>query len=257
MTENWNKALEKEFQETIRDYFDDKINEYLENSVNYIEAGNNLAQLLKSSEEDIVRIITPRAVKKWASDETLPLWEEFLKNERMILELREIGKSIANSMRPLAGNNFAMWVAKILNKAFQSEKLSLLAVTSGEVKQKLNRFFDNYSKQENQSFKPDIDIVVANLSNNSKPIVIISAKTTLAERVMQTISWHNYLKTMPQEIHDIKLFLVTAWEKFDKDSVNRNRVQQLDGVYVCNTDVIEFGNNKLFSKIIDDFKALL
>ncbi|MEK7396853.1 MAG: hypothetical protein AAB116_07930, partial [Candidatus Poribacteria bacterium] len=72
-----------------------------------------------------------------------------------------------------------------------------------------------------------------------------------------TISWHNYLKTMPQEIHDIKLFLVTAWEKFDKDSVNRNRVQQLDGVYVCNTDVIEFGNIKLFSKIIDDFKALL
>ena len=65
MTENWNKALEKEFQKTIRDYFDDKINEYLENSVNYIEAGNNLAQLLKSSEGDIVRIITPRAVKKW------------------------------------------------------------------------------------------------------------------------------------------------------------------------------------------------
>ena len=253
MAQNWNNALEKEFKETIRNYFNNKINEYIETSDNYIEVGNNLAQILKSSEENIVKIITPRAVKKWASAETLPLWEEFLKNERMILELRGIGKSIANSMRPLAGNNFAMWVTKILNKTFQNEKLPLLAVTSGEVKQKLNKTFNKY----NTNFKPDIDIIVANLTDNLKPIVIISAKTTLAERVMQTISWHNYFKTIHQEIQDIRLFLVTAWETFDKDSTNRDRVQQLDGVYVCNPNVQEFGNIKLFSKIINDLKALL
>jgi len=257
MTQNWDNALEKEFKETIRNYFDNKINEYLENSENYIEVGNNLAYILKSSEEDIVKIIAPRAVKKWASVETLPLWEEFLKNEQMISELREIGKSIANSMRPLAGNNFALWVTKILNKTFQNKKLPLSAVTSGKIKQNLNKSFDSYNKQKNQSFKPDIDIVVANLSKNSKPVVIISAKTTLAERVMQTISWHNYLKTMPEEIRNIRLFLVTAWETFDKESANRDRVQQLDGVYVCNPNVQEFGNIKLFSKIIEDLKALL
>jgi hypothetical protein len=256
MTVNWDNTLEKEFKETIRSYFDNKINEHLENSINYIEVGNNLAHILKSSEEDIVKIITPRAVKKWASVETLPLWEEFLKNERMILELREIGKSIANSIRPLAGNNFASWVTKILNKTFHKENLPLSAITSGRIKQNLNKTFDSYSKK-NQSFKPDIDIIVADLSKNSKPVVIISAKTTLAERVMQTISWHNFLKTMPEEIQNIRLFLVTAWEIFDKHSVNRDRVQQLDGVYVCNPKVQEVGNIKLFSKIIDDLKALL
>ncbi len=257
MTQNWDKALEKEFKETIKNYFENKINEYLENSETYIEVGNNLAQILKSSEEDIVKIITPRAVKKWASAETLPLWEEFLKNEQMILELREIGKSIANSMRPLAGNNFALWVTKILNMTFQNEKLPFTAVTSGSIKQNLNKIFDNYSRQKNQSFKPDIDIVIANLNINSKPVAIISAKTTLAERVMQTISWYSYLQTMPEEIRDIKLFLVTAWETFDKNSANRDRVQQLDGVYVCNSNVQEFDKIKIFSKIIEDLKALL
>ncbi len=257
MTQNWDNSLEKEFKETIRNYFENKINQYLKQSENYIEVGNNLAQILKSSEEDIVKIITPRAIKKWASAETLPLWEEFLKNEQMILELREIGKSIANSMRPLAGNNFALWVTKILNMTFQNEELPFTAITSGSIKQNLNKIFDNYSRQKNQSFKPDIDIVVANLNINSKPVVIISAKTTLAERVMQTISWYSYLQTMPQEIKDIKLFLVTAWETFDKNSANRDRVQQLDGVYVCNPNVQEFGKIKLFSKIIEDLKALL
>lgn len=175
----------------------------------------------------------------------------------MILELREIGKSIANSMRPLAGNNFALWVTKILNRAFQNENLPLAAVTSGSIKQNLNKIFDNHSRQKNQSFKPDIDIVVANLNINSKPLAIISAKTTLAERVMQTISWYSYLQTMPEEIRDIKLFLVTAWETFDKNSANRDRVQQLDGIYVCNPNVQEFGKIKLFSNIIEDLKALL
>ena len=74
---------------------------------------------------------------------------------------------------------------------------------------------------------------------------------------MQTISWYNYLQTIPEEIIGIKLFLVTAWETFDKNSANRDRVQQLDGVYVCNPNVQEFGKIKLFSKIIDDLKTLL
>ncbi len=65
------------------------------------------------------------------------MWEKFLENEQMILELREIGKSIANSMRPIAGNNFATWVTKVLNKAFENEKLSLHAETTGDAKKEL------------------------------------------------------------------------------------------------------------------------
>ena len=250
----WNPDLEKEFKETIHTYFNEKINNEL-NSKNALKVGDNLGQLLKNSEEDIVKIITPRAVKKWASPETLPLWEEFLKNEQMILELREIGKSIANSMRPLAGNNFAIWVTKVLNKAFENEKLPISASTTGDAKKALNKAIDEFSKS-NKSFKPDIDIVVVK-SENIEIIAIISAKTTLAERVMQTISWNNYLQTLPKDIQKIKLFLVTAWETFDKESANKERVQQLDGVYVCDTNVVEYGNIKKFSKIIEDIKELL
>ena len=250
----WSNELEKEFKETIHLYFDDKINNELNNK-NALTVGDNLGQLLKSSEEDIVKIITPRAVKKWASPETLPLWEKFLKNEQMVLELREIGKSIANSMRPLAGNSFAIWVTKVLNKAFEVEKLPITASTTGEAKKALNRAIDDFSKN-NKSFKPDTDIVVVK-SDKIKVIAIISAKTTLAERVMQTISWSNYLQTLPKEIQKIKLFLVTAWETFDKESTNKERVQQLDGVYVCNPNVAEYGNIKKFSKIIEDLKKLL
>lgn len=253
MPKNLDKNLEKEFKATIRHYFDSKIEEYLEEFDNPAEAGNRLGELLKNSEEDIVRIVTPRAVKKWASAETLPLWEEFLKNERMVSELREIGKSIANSLRPLAGNNFAVWVTRVLNKAFLEENLPFIAVTSGEIKQKLEKVF----KVENK-FKPDIDIIVANTTEEiPRPIVIISAKTTLAERVMQTISWHNHLQNAPEEVQTLKVFLVTAWETFDKDNENKYRVQQLDGIYVCDSNVQEFGKIKLFSKIIEDIRGLL
>ncbi|MCX8069631.1 MAG: BsaWI family type II restriction enzyme [Thermodesulfovibrionales bacterium] len=257
MTQKWDSTLEKEFKETIRNFFDNKINEHLEKTDKYLEVGNNLAQILKSSEEDVVKIITPRAVKKWASPDTLQIWEGFLKNEKIALELREIGKSIANSLRPLAGNYFTLWITKILNIAFQNEHIPLIAVTSGDVIKNLNRLFDKSNKIKKQGFKPDIDIVVADLRKNLKPLVIISAKTTLAERVMQTISWYNYLQTLLKEIKGIKLFLVTAWETFDKNSVNRERVQQLDGVYVCNPQVQEYEKIKIFSKIIKDLKELL
>jgi len=252
--ENWNPELEKEFKEAIRKYFDGKIDSAL-GKENPLEVGNRLAELLKSSEQDIVEIVTPRAVKKWASPETLLLWEKFLENKQMVSELREIGKSIANSMRPLAGNNFAIWVTKVLNRAFQDEALPLLAATSGEIKQNLNRTFDKYG-EETQGLKPDIDIVVVK-TPILKPLAVISAKTTLAERVMQTISWRTYMQTLPPEICDIKLLLVTAWETFSGDSANRQRVQQLDGVYVCNSEVLEWGKIKIFSKILNDLKAML
>lgn len=254
LRDNWNENLENEYKDKLKTYFEKKINTALKGK-KPLAVGDRLAELLKDSEEDIVKLVTPRAVKKWASKETLPMWEKFLKNDQMILELREIGKSIANSMRPIAGNNFAIWVSKVLNKAFENEKVPLRAETTGETKKALNEAINKFSKK-NKNFKPDIDLVIVK-SPNSKVIAIISAKTTLAERIMQTISWNNYLDKLSPEIRGIKLFLVTAWETFDKESANKERVQQLDGVYVCNPNVKEYKNIKKFSKIVADLKALL
>lgn len=129
------------------------------------------------------------------------------------------------------------------------------AITKGPVKQKLDRAFDEVTVEGQQRFKPDIDIVIITVPDE-KPIAILSAKTSLAERVMQTISWHNFMRTAPAEFQDIKLFLVTAWETFESETT-RTRVQQLDGVYVCNTNVREYGNIAVFSKILDDLKVLI
>ena len=243
---NWNKNQESEFKEVIRKFFDDKINDALGGAKNPLQIGDVLSELLKNSDEDVVKIITPRAVRKWASARTFPKWQQILKDPQMIVELREIGKSIANTMRPLAGNNFASWVATILNKYLEQQDIPLRALTSGKVRNALAKeFIHKTGKRGVRDYKPDIDIVLVRIDLNNKPVAIISAKTTLAERIMQTISWSRYLK--------IPIFLVTAWETFESGT-NRERVQELDGVYVCNTKIREYGNIKRFSKIAEDLR---
>lgn len=242
----WNKNQETEFKKIIRKFFDDKIELELKKSKNPLKVGDGLASLLKNSDADVVKIVTPRAVKKWASKYTLPKWEKILEDPQMVLELREIGKSIANTMRPLAGNNFALWVARILNKYFTQKKFPLEAIMSGRIKRDLSRnLITKTGRRGVRDYRPDIDIILIRTDQDNKPVAIISAKTTLAERIMQTISWSRYLK--------IELFLVTAWDTFESGA-NRERVQELDGVYVCNKDVKEYGNIKLFSKITKDLE---
>jgi|GEM_PF-3871169 len=52
MRQGWNDKLEKEFKETIKTYFESKISSVL-GMQSALEVGDNLAELLKSSEEDI------------------------------------------------------------------------------------------------------------------------------------------------------------------------------------------------------------
>jgi len=246
MVSSWDKKQELEFKETIKRFFGDKIEQALHKTGDPLKVGDGLATLLKNSDEDVVRIITPRAVRKWASKKTLSKWEKIIKDPQMVLELREIGKSIANTMRPLAGNNFATWVARILNAHFTKKQFPLKAVTSGSIKRDLSRkLITKSGKKGVRDYKPDIDIVLVRTDKGNDPLVIISAKTTLAERIMQTISWSRYL--------ELPVYLVTAWDTFESGA-NKERVQELDGVYVCNKNVVEYGNIKLFSKIIKDLE---
>ncbi|MFH1161671.1 MAG: BsaWI family type II restriction enzyme [Candidatus Jorgensenbacteria bacterium] len=243
---NWNKDRESEFKDIIKKFFDDKLKDALKGTKNPLQVGNNLSNILKNSDKDVVKIITPRAVRKWASAKTFSKWEKILKDPQMVVELREIGKSIANTMRPLAGNNFALWVATILNEYFKQQDIYLRALTSGKIKNALGKeFINKVGKRGVRDYKPDIDIVLVRTDLDNKPVAIISVKTTLAERVMQTIAWSRYLK--------IPIMLVTAWETFESGT-NRERVQELDGVYACNTQVKEYGKIKRFSRIGEDLK---
>ena len=252
----WSKNQEIAFKQIIKKFFDDKISNALKTAKNPLKIGDDLSTILKDSDAEVVRMITPRAIKKWASPATLSKWEKIMEDPRMLAELRIIGKSIANTMRPLAGNNFSLWVAKILNTHFSEKKIGLKAITSGKIKSDMTRDLVIKSKKRagTTDYKPDIDIILVKTSSN-EPIAIISAKTTLAERVMQTISWSRFLKNVPKKYNGIKLFLVTAWDTFESGA-NKERVQELDGVYVCNRKVREYGNIKLFSKIVEDIKDI-
>lgn len=255
--QQWSQNQENEFKWVVKKFFDNRIDEYLKSSKNPLKLGDNLAAVLKGSDEDVVKIITPRAVKKWASSQTIYKWEKVLEDPQMTLELRVIGRSIANTMRPLAGNNFASWVSKILNVYFIQNKMPLIAVTGGKIKTELNRnlVVKQKGKRGSRDYKPDIDIILIRTDKQNKPVAIISAKTTLAERVMQTINWSRYVKNFPTQYRTVKLFLVTAWDTFESGA-NKERVQELDGVYVCNKNVKEYGKIKLFSKITSDLEKL-
>lgn len=254
---HWDKNQEDEFKAVVKKFFSEKIEKVLNESDDPLRVGDDLGAILRSSDEEMAEIVTPRAVKKWASPETIAQWEDILRNPRMMRELRVIGRSIANTMRPLAGNNFALWVAKVLNAYFLKNTIPLKAITSGKIKGNLSKELVIKPKglRGTKDYKPDIDIVLVRTDKGSIPVAIISAKTTLAERVMQTISWFRYVKTAPARFRSMKIFLVTAWDTFESGT-NRDRVQELDGVYVCNKKVKEHGRIKLFSKILTDIEKL-
>lgn len=261
MTEHenaWTDEDEQHWQQQINSLFSQKLQEAIDNYGDPLEVGNRLGEVLRSVELEAVKLVVPRAVRKWASKENMPQWEAVLQDATMLLELRAISTSISNTLRPLAGNTFAQWVSGVLNSTFEQRNIPLNCVTSGKFKKKLTQrlIVHGAASERAMDYKPDIDIVVLH-KPEMKPLAILSAKTTLAERVMQTINWKRYKDQLPEDVRGVRLYLVTAWETFPEGNINRERVQELDGVYVCNTQTQPYGNIKPFSTIVDDLQALI
>jgi hypothetical protein len=216
--------------------------------------GNHLGDVLENTANDVVNLVVLRSAHKFLSGNSYQAIKELLDSGTLtIQELWNLSTSIANTLRPLAGHTFASWVAVLLGNMFDKENLPLAATTKGEVKSALAKQLELQDSEKMQDLKPDIDIVVYD-KRNKKPILIISCKTTLAERVMQTIRWSEFVSLLPAEAR-VKVFLVTAWEDF-KEKTQRQRVSGLDGVYVTNETVQVGGNIKYFNQIYDDIKAL-
>lgn len=180
---NWTKAEEAQWKEQIKELFATKLNEAFAYYGDPLEVGNHLGEILKSVEADAVRLVVPRAAQKWASPENRELWEDIVRDEQKLFELRVIGTSVANTLRPLAGNTFAEWVTQVLNMSLEEKQIPVRCITKGPIKQALGKRLI----VQDLDYKPDIDIVVVRVPSD-QPIAIISAKTTLAERVMQTIN---------------------------------------------------------------------
>ena len=257
--DSWTNENEKQWKQQISQLFEAKLEQALQTYDSPLEVGNRLGDVLRELEVEAAKLVVPRSVRRHALPENLLRWDDLLKDEDMLLDLRKVSTSIANTMRPLAGNKFAEWITKVLNIVFTQQDIPLYCVTKGKIKQELTRrlVVPPIDGSQKQDYKPDVDIVVVNNATDS-PLAILSAKTTLAERVMQTINWKRYKdQLLPADIRNIKIYLVTAWEVFPAGSVNSDRVQELDGTYVCNTQANFYGNIKPFSSIIEDLRALI
>lgn len=257
--DSWTNEDEKQWKQQIRQLFESKLEQALQNYSSPLEVGDRLGDVLRELEVEAAKLVVPRSVHKHASPENLLRWADLLEDPEMMLDLRKVSTSIANTMRPLAGNKFAEWIAQVLNIAFTQQDIPLYCATKGKIKQELTRrlVVTSMDGSQTQDYKPDIDIVAVN-SNTDLPLAILSAKTTLAERVMQTINWKRYKdQRLPAELRNIKVYLVTAWEVFPAGNINRGRVQELDGTYVCNTTANFYGNIKPFSSIVEDLKTLI
>lgn len=246
---------ESKFKKRINDIFEKALQEgtkrFGENLMDH------LGEVLRNSEDAVVKHAVPRAVRKHASQRTAEVLLSLLREKPDVAgELRDIGVSIANTLRPLAGNRFTNLVKSQIEKPLMAEGIG--CETKGKIKQKLNKILGAANKDlvatEGGEFKPDIDIVCYDIATRT-PFLIISCKTSLAERIMQTVSWNNHLELLTRQNINVKIFLVTAWDTFE-ESTQRARAYALEGAYAANTEVREDEKIKRLSKIVPDIVKL-
>ena len=249
-----NSKNEDKYKKSIKDLLEKKLTSAKDQYGNQV--GNHLGSIMQSAALDVVKLVVPRSAEKFLKPATFKKFINLLESGEITYEeIWNMSTSIANTLRPLAGNNFAKWVCDLLNDDFEQKNLSIKAIMSGPVKKSLATNLEHIDSEGMfRDLKPDLDIVVYHVETE-KPLLIISCKTSLAERVMQTIRWKEFLSQLPSEIKNTKLFLVTAWEKYD-DETSRRRVNVLDGVYAANDFVKESGKIKKFNKIYDDIAKL-
>jgi len=243
---------EEEFWQSIEKIFDELLSRALK-QYGPEGAGNKLGEVLRSAEMSVVKKVVPRAIAKHADPQiALELTKLIERQPDAIGALREVGVSIANSLRPIAGQRFTKLVSVILSR--QLDPQGIACATRGEIKRRVSDGLLISGPDGEQDLKPDIDIVVYDKATE-KVIAIVSCKTTLAERIMQTVRWKEAIANIPSQYRDVKVFLVTAWDTFDNPT-QRNRARTLDGAYACNEDIVEDDRIKKFDKLAPDIIAL-
>ena len=126
---DFDEFLDSIFQKKI----DDSIKKYGIDKV-----GNHLGNILSSMAAEVVDKVVPRAIEKHTSGEIKKNLLQLIKdNKEYIPALRKVGVSVANSLRPIAGNRFTSLVSSILKP--QLNDIGLDCVTSGNIKIELNK----------------------------------------------------------------------------------------------------------------------
>lgn len=249
------EAEEKEYKRKLEEVFEKASKNASKKYPNNEDLLDNLGEILSSSELEVVKLVVPRSIRKKANERFAKKLLEMIEKDPEVAEaLRDVGVSIANTLRPIAGNRFTDLVKRNIEDPLQRHGIG--CTTKGEMKSKLKERFNEATKsmqsaeeEESSEFKPDIDIACYDIERQT-PFLIISCKTTLAERLLQTVSWDNLIKAA-RETLKVRVFLATAWEDFEEPT-QRARAHALDGAYAANTNVREDDKVKRLSRIIDD-----
>lgn len=248
------KKSEAEFKGFIDRLFDKVLEKNIQ-KYGIEKVGLHLGEILKGMDGEVVSKVVPRAIEKHTNGKVKNALLRLSRNEPdFIPQIRKVGVSVANSLRPIAGNRFTLMVARVLKP--QLNALGLECVTSGSIKSRLNKALVVKGDDGEVNLKPDIDIIVYKAGTSpEKVLAILSCKTTLAERLMQTVRWRESLNGLPKEYQGIKVFLVTAWETFENPT-QRSRARQLDGAYCCSENISEDSKIKRFDRLVGDLKRL-
>jgi hypothetical protein len=219
------------------------------------ETGNNLNHLLNTLFNNVTPQILIQCKNKWVQSNLLDtetktklktvsttdeLFSILISNVVLMDTLVLVSNSFSQVKKSFNGGIFADSVREILNDGFKVMGLPLKSHTSGSViskfKQKLSSITDG--------LKPDVDMVIENILTG-EIICIISCKTSLFERITQTITWKSKL-----EIGGCSLPIV-AVTQHSFGGINIDRVKCLDSTFVCDPTMNEYEKIFKFEKIFD------
>ncbi len=176
-------------------------------------------------------------------------------------------KDKGQSWRSFIGNNFEKLLQHIITEAIESHGVKVIGGRKLKgrrlpqelvaVKQNLTINYGRFGE-----LLPDADIVIYE-PEKSRVIAVISSKTSLRERVVQTSYWKSKFQNSENTKH-IKVYLITPDRDKDltrMDTAKKPRIiaeVDLDGTYVLTAEALEESDKvKLFEHFIEDLKQLL
>lgn len=195
------------------------------------------------------------------------LLEEAQELRYAYLAAHDPDKDKGQSWRSFIGKNFEKLLQHIITEAVESHEVKVingsklnrkrLTQELESVKQNLTINYGRFGR-----LLPDADIVIYK-PEKTRVIAVISSKTSLRERVVQTSYWKSKFQGGENTKH-IKVYLVTPDRDKDltkMEPAERQRIiaeTDLDGTYVLTAEALEESDKvKLFEHFIEDFKQVI
>lgn len=195
------------------------------------------------------------------------LLKEAQKLRYAYLAAHDPDKDKGQSWRAFIGKNFEKLLQHIITEAIESHEVKVIngsKLIGKRLPQELDAIKQNLTINYGRfgELLPDADIVIYK-PEKTRVIAVVSSKTSLRERVVQTSYWKSKLQDGENTKH-IKVYLITPDKDKDltrMDPAERQRViaeTDLDGTYVLTAEELEESDKvKLFEHFIEDFKQLL